>query len=271
MTSILEKRRTALAIFLVTIALAVTPALGVNTTPIVPPPGVPASELPYEDEMQGDFRGSISGDSYVAPSGAYRITIPVIPQLGGEINDSQNVVTFQDAFGKHITIGCFPLDATLRAEETKRGRKEFLVWFFQAYIQSDFARNIPGTTVEPNAKFINGTQGGTLFTQLLLPNGSVFTKRVFIFPPETPPVAKRGNFVFLNNGHVYVLSIELADRIFKHSTYNKTVAEEEEILRRDLLELLGRISFSKTTASAAANSTTIDNPGAAASGSDGNK
>lgn len=253
MTPLPKKLHRACAIFLGAAALTLVSALHAQTA--TPPAAIPAPDsaaFPLIDEDEGPMIiGEITGNQYISPIRAYRITIPIHPELGGEINDTQNVVTFQDMFGEHVSIGCFPMDEKLRAEETKRGRKEFLVWFFQTYIHADFARTIPGTTAEPNAKFINSTQGGTLFTQLLLPGGSVFEDRVFIFPPKTPPVAKRGNFVFINNGNIYVLSTELADRIFEHDTYKKTAAEEEEFLRHRLFDILNKIIFMKTPAPAA--------------------
>ena len=41
-----------------------------------------------------------------------------------------------------------------------------------------------------------------------------------------------------------MLSIELAERILERSTYKKTTAEEDEILRQRLVELLGKVTFS---------------------------
>lgn len=65
-------------------------------------------------------------------------------------------------------------------------------------------------------------------------------------------MAKRGNLLFLRDGHVYVMSMELAERALERRTYTKTTEEEDELLRRRLLELYGRISFTSTPASAPA-------------------
>lgn len=56
-------------------------------------------------------------------------------------------------------------------------------------------------------------------------------------------VAKRGNLLFLRDGFVYVLSIELAERALERRTYDKTVEQEDELLRKRLMEMLGRITF----------------------------
>jgi hypothetical protein len=256
-----EKFHAALIALLATFALGAAPALHAQSLPAVfaPSPNMLAGEPDvYDEEEEADnIIGAVEGDHYISPTGAFRITIPVIPELGGQITDNANVVTFQDAFGEHASIGCFPMNDNLRAEETKRGsRKEFLVWFFQNFIQADFARSVPGASAEPNARFINGTQGGAFFAQLLLPNGSVFAERVFVFPPRPQHVAKRGNLIFVNNDNIYVLSVELSERVFEFSTYNKTAAEEEEMLRKRLTELLGSITFTPRHASAPATDNT---------------
>lgn len=246
-----KKFHVALIALLAAFALA-APLLHAQSMPSALSPSAGAlADGPEEYEEEYQILGTIEGGQYVSPTGAFRVTIPIIPELGGQINDTRNVVTFQDAFGEHVSIGVFPMTDDLRAEETKRGgRKEFLVWFFQNFIQADFMRSLPDTTTEPNAKYINATQGGTLFTQLLLPNGSVYADRVFIFPPNPPHVAKRGNFVFINNDNIYVISTELSDRIFEYSTYKKTPTEEEEILRKRLNDILAHITFARPGAGA---------------------
>src|SRR4051794_35869366 len=74
--------------------------------------------------------GKVDGKTYVAPSGAYRTSIPVLPELGGTIRDTENVVTFQDDFNTHISIAAFPQDATQRWELASRGLKDYLLYFF---------------------------------------------------------------------------------------------------------------------------------------------
>lgn len=242
----------ALATLAAALALAPSPTLRAQAFPSALSPSETILGEPMDDEGEGQIIGQVDGNQYLSPTGAFRVTIPVLPELGGHIDDNPNVVTFQDLFGEHASIGCFPMTDTFRAEEAKRGRKDFLVWFFQNHIQADFARTLPGTSADPNARFINGTQGGTLFTQLLMPDGSVFAERVFIFPPNPPHIAKRGNYLFINNDNIYVISTELAERIFEYSTYKKTPTEEEDILRRRLSEILSHITFENRRADAPA-------------------
>ena len=50
-------------------------------------------------QAQG-LAGKIEGKSYVSPTGIFKVVIPVLPELGGEITDTPNVVTFQDDFNE---------------------------------------------------------------------------------------------------------------------------------------------------------------------------
>ena len=50
------------------------------------------------------LEGKIEGKSYVSPTGTFKVVIPVLPELGGDITDTPNVVTFQDDFNVHVSI-----------------------------------------------------------------------------------------------------------------------------------------------------------------------
>ena len=218
------------------------------------PPGLMGDD--QQDDMLPPLAGEIqqinNQDYYISPLNTFRIRVPVYPELGGQVNDTMNVVTFQDAFGDHSSIGCFPLDDAMRADMARRGRKNFLIWFFQTFIQADFQRNLPGTTAMPDARYDPKPQGGALFMQLLIPDGSAYMERVFLFPQKNPVIAKRGNLAFERDGFVYVLSTELTERVFEHATWKKTDAEEEKILTDRMYDLLSRMIFikPKTTAPA---------------------
>ncbi len=72
--------------------------------------------------------GRVDGRTYISPTGAFKVSIPVLPELGGNITDTENVVTFQDDFNTHISIAAFPQDATQRWEMSTRGLKDYLVY-----------------------------------------------------------------------------------------------------------------------------------------------
>jgi len=58
-------------------------------------------------------------------------------------------------------------------------------------------------------------------------------------------IAKRGNLLFVKNGHIFVISVELAERVIEGRTYTKTTAEEDEILRQRLNDVVDKIQFAK--------------------------
>ncbi|HRE81078.1 MAG TPA: hypothetical protein PLN52_08525 [Opitutaceae bacterium] len=195
---------------------------------------------------QSSIVGRVEGTHYVAPSGSYKIAIPVLPELGGRILDTPEVVTFEDDFTTHASIACFRMDATQRWEHETRGRKDYLIWFFSNFVQTDFQERFPGSRIE-SAKFIPSIEGGALLTYNLLPGGTMYRGRAGFIETNEPVIAKRGNLLFMRDGFVYVLSIELAEKALERFSYSKTVAEEDELLRKRLLELLARITFLVTT------------------------
>lgn len=206
---------------------------------------LPLLAQPVDDEVDS-LIGRIEGRSYISPTGAFRVTIPVLPELGGRILDTENVVTFQDSFSYLATIAAFPMDATQRWELSTRGTKDYLAYFFGNFVMPDFQQSIRGARVE-NARFAHNIgEEGALLVYLILPGGSMFANKLsFVSSPEEIPDAKRGNLLVTRNGWVYVLSIELAERVLERSTYNKTTAEEDAILRQRLVELLDKITFTK--------------------------
>jgi len=191
--------------------------------------------------------GSLDGNEYVSPTNAFRVVVPVLSELGGSVSDTDNVVTFQDSYNMHQSIACFKMDATQRWEEETRGRKEYLIWFFSNFVQADFQQRFPGARIE-SAHYLPSTQSGALLTYNLLPGGSMFAHRTVTLSANEQPVAKRGNLIFAQNGYVFVISIELAEKVTQGAAYNKTVAEEDAVLRARLMGFLGKITFAAPVA-----------------------
>ncbi|HVU34521.1 MAG TPA: hypothetical protein VHE61_13890 [Opitutaceae bacterium] len=190
--------------------------------------------------------GRVNGRTYVSPTGVFKVTIPVLPELGGAVTDTPNVVTFQDSFNVHVSIAAFPQDATQRWEMATRGKKDYLDYFFANFVLSDFKRSFRGVTVE-DSKFRPDTMGGALITYILIPGGSMFTDHM---PPVTNgavPVAKRGNMLFVKNGYIFVISTELAERVIEGSAYKKTPKEEDAILDQKLSDVLDKMDFLKVS------------------------
>ncbi len=197
------------------------------------------------------LEGKIDGKIYISPTGTFKVTIPVLPELGGDITDTPNVVTFQDDFNVHVSIAAFPQDATQRWENSTRGVKDYLIYFFSNFVLADFKQTFEGVQIE-SAKFVPGTMEGALLTYLLVPGGTMFADRVPQLSVTKVPVAKRGNLLFVRGGHVFVISTELAERVIEGKSYTKTIAEEDELLRIRLLDILSKISFAKLPATDAA-------------------
>jgi hypothetical protein len=201
------------------------------------------------------LHGKVEGKTYVSPTGIFKVVIPVLPELGGDITDTPNVVTFQDDFNVHVSIAAFPQDATQRWELSTRGPKDYLIYFFSNFVLADFKQTFQGVQIE-SAKFLPGMLDGALLTYLLVPGGTMFGDRVpASVTSGRPPVAKRGNLLFVRNGHVFVVSTELAERVIEGKSFNKTTAEEDEILRNRLNDIVSKIAFAKPPAPAPAKET----------------
>lgn len=188
--------------------------------------------------------GTVDAGVYSSPSGAFKITVPVLPALGGVISDTNNVVTFHDSYGVHVSVAAFPQDATQRWELSTRGMKDYLVYFFTSYVLPDFKRFTPGAHVE-TAGFSADFLDGSLFTYVLLPGGSMFVSPQVFGPPAAPAVAKRGNLIFVRNGFTFVISTELSERVTEGSQWKSTPEEEDQILRNRLVDIIKKMLFVK--------------------------
>lgn len=213
------------------------------------------SALVVRAQDAAPLHGTIEGQTYVSPTGQFKITIPVLPELGGEVTDTPNVVTFQDDYSLHVSIAAFQQDATQRWELATRGPKDYLGYFFMNFVLPDFKRNFQGVQVE-SATFNAKEMDGALVAYILIPGGSMFMDRVPQLGPNDPvPVAKRGNMLFVKNGYIYVVSTELAERVTQGSAFKKSTAEEDKILRQRLDDILDKMRFTAPAKAAAAQAT----------------
>ncbi|HEY4248994.1 MAG TPA: hypothetical protein VGM64_19370 [Lacunisphaera sp.] len=187
--------------------------------------------------------GRVEGDTYISPTGEFKVQMPVLPELGGSITDTENVVTFSDNYNTHISIACFELDAAQKWELETRTLRDYLLYFFNNFVLADFKSRFPQSSIE-SARFLPTLMSGTMITFALLPGGSYFEKKNQIGDaPQTPVVAKRGTLLFMRHRHIYVISAELAERATQRSTYNRTVDQENQLLIERLTTLLNRFTF----------------------------
>ena len=228
-------RLSALAPFVALMALTV---YGQQTDPAAPPAGAPGPAA-------GILRGTIDGDSYVSPTGMFRIPVPVLPALGGMITDTANVVTFQDEINTHISIAAFSQDATQRWQQSVMGTKDYLQYFLTTFVVPDFALSFPKIQLEKSARFIPNFDGAVV-AYTLIPGGSMFASRTpRMIEDDKPPVAKRGNMLFVKNGYVFVISTELAERVTEGSSYKQTPQQENDVLKDRLIDIGNRMRFLK--------------------------
>jgi hypothetical protein len=196
------------------------------------------------EEVPPSLIGTIDAGVYTSPTGAFKMEVPVLPELGGVVRDTEEVVTFRDSFGLQVTVGAFAHDATQRWELSTRGTKDYLIYFFSNYVLRDFKSFCPSATLQ-SAGFSADFLEGALFTFVLLPGGSMFGDRQAFGAGGAPPVAKRGNLVFIKNGYTFVISTELSERVTEGTHYTKTTIEEDQILRQRLLDLTKKMQFTK--------------------------
>ncbi len=195
-------------------------------------------------EVQPALAGTLESGVYTAATNAFKISIPVLPELGGRIRDTGHVVMFRDSFGVQISIGAFIQDATQRWELSTRGTKDYLIYFFGSFVMEDFKQYSPKASIE-SARYASDLLDGALFCYILLPGGSMFADQLAFTDREKPPVAKRGNLLFLKNGFVFVVSSELSERVTEGISYKKTPEEEDRILRKRLVDIVGKMQFPK--------------------------
>ena len=188
--------------------------------------------------------GKLEGETYTSATGEFSVPLLVLRELGGTVTDTENVVTFTDSYGTHISIACFPQDALQRWELDTRGKRDYLLYFFTEFVLADFAKRFPGSNIE-GARFVPELMDGAIITYALLPGGSHFepTTGLAAPKPENRITAKRGTLLFVRNGHVYVLSTELSERATKREGYNATPEQENTQLTSRLTELVNRLVF----------------------------
>lgn len=195
--------------------------------------------------------GTVRGKTYTPPNGAYRITSPVLPELGGTISDNEHVVVFQDDFSVHVTIACFKQDATQRWEYSTRGPRDYFRYFFASYVFPDLQRSYRAASVADES-FDPQYLEGAWFINTFLPGGTMFMHRLAEPAPDSPPpVAKRGNLLFVKYGHLYMVSIELAERLTEGHTYRRTPEEENQLIRERLESIINLMEFVRPPADGA--------------------
>ncbi len=194
------------------------------------------------DEGSKPILGRIIQNQYLPPSETYSITLPVQPEFGGSVTDTADVVTFQDEFTLHASIACFRMDSAQEREDQTRGRRDYLVWFYRQQVHSQFKRRFPGASID-SARFIPEMLGGSLLVYSRLPGGSMFKVLLGSSLSESTTEACRGNMLFVQDNHLFVVSVELAKLLLDPEAMALSPEGKQELLRKQLLDIVGRITF----------------------------
>ena len=202
-----------------------------------------AASAPAEEPADlGGLLGWIHEGTYVAPSLLYRIAIPIVPGEGASVADTPSVVTFQ-APRTHVSVGAFPMDATLRWEDSTRGRKAFLAWFFGATVMPSVSERFPGARVSEEGRFLTKLEDGALVAFCTLPGGTAFAESVPGGPDAAAQIdARRGTLLWIHGETIFVISTELPERALD-GPGSLTAEEENKRLQDRLLELRRRITY----------------------------
>ena len=221
---------------LVLTALLVSSVFGALPVPAAPPSIQPEpAATPETTKLSGQVQDGI----YRAPSGAYAVPMPVLHGDAAVIMDTDTVVVFKDKRSVLLTIAAFPMPAIAQWEFEAQGPRDYLIAFFRDNILRDYTSAFPESRVE-NVKFIPDYNGGTLLIYTLMPGGSAFDHDPAAVAQEgyAPAVAKRGHLVFVKDKLVFVLAIELAERVTKQSQYSLSSIEEDRILLDRLVTVI---------------------------------
>ncbi len=189
--------------------------------------------------------GRIADNRYHAPADVYSVAVPVLQGDHATIIDNGEIVVFKDQVATLLTIAAFPMPPIARFDYETEGPREYLIQFFRDNVVRDYREAFPGSAIE-SARFLPDVFGGAVVAFTLLPGGSAFDPPDPVDPVDSaapPPVAKRGHFVFVHDGRIYVIAVELAERVTEPDEYELTTAEEDRVLFDRLVTVTAALRF----------------------------
>jgi hypothetical protein len=192
--------------------------------------------------------GRVEVNTYIAPTGTFKIEIPISPALGGSITDTQNIVIFDDTYLTHITLANYPLDPTEKWNLSTSSPKEYLLNFFGKQILRNYREAFKNVQirVDPLARFLPTMYGGAFIAYLTIPGGSFFSSRVpQVVADPKPRDAKYGVLLFVQKGYVFIISMEFAEHAIEGSANHLSNEREDTILRGRLLDFASKIEFTE--------------------------
>lgn len=233
-------RSLALPVLCFTLGTAL-PAAPADTATQPAPVATTASPAPAK------LLGRIADDRYFAPGDVYSVPVPVLQGEGSTIMDNGEIVVFKDKVSTLLTIAAFPLPPIAKWEYETTPPKDYLITFFRDNVLRDYRLEFPETTIE-SARFLPDVHGGTMVAFTLLPNGSAFQPAEPRAPTAPSAIAKRGHLVFVRDGRIFVIAVELAERVTAQAEYNLNQAQEDHILFNRLVTVITAMRFGQETA-----------------------
>jgi len=192
--------------------------------------------------------GRVEVNTYIAPTGTFKIEIPISPLLGGNITDTENIVIFDDTYLTHVTIANYPLNPTEAWNLSTSSPKEYLLGFFGKQILRNYREAFKNVQirVDPQARFLPTMYGGAFIAYLTIPGGSFFSSRVpRLVADAKPREAKYGVMLFVQKGYIFIISEEFAEHATEGSANHLSNEQEDTILRGRLLDLASKMEFTQ--------------------------
>ena len=155
------------------------------------------------------FAGTIQNNIYTPSSNNYTVPIPVSAGLGGRIQDSTNMVIFIDDFGSLFRIETWVLSNEDMQITHSLDRQKYLGTMLKAfYLPSTILRAIPSATIA-HQEWHPEFHGGTLYTEVTMPGGSINSVSVNGAPPVKEDTA-RGLLLFVEGNSLCIVSTALS-------------------------------------------------------------
>ena len=186
--------------------------------------------------------GRVEDERYHAPGDVYSVAVPVFHGTDAVIMDTPEIVVFKDKVSTLLTIAAFKMPDIAKLQFEGMGPREYLIAFVRDNILRDYRHEFPESTIE-SARFLPDIFAGAMVSFTLMPGGSAFAAPAPASPLAPAPVAKRGHIVFVRNGYIYVVAIELAERVTQPATYKLTKPEEDRLLFDRLVTVLAALRY----------------------------
>jgi hypothetical protein len=210
-------RSLALPLLVAGTALRSEPTPTATPTPVPTP--APTATAPAPEHK---LHGRIEGERYFAPGDLYSVPLPVFHGTDSAVMDTAEIVVFKDKVSTLLTIAAFKMPAYEKWRFEGMEPKEYLYEFFRDNILRDYRHEFPESSIE-SARYLPEVFAGAMVAFTRMPGGSAFASPAASNPLAPAPVAKRGHLRPSSaTGYIYVVAIELAERVTQPATYKLT-------------------------------------------------